>query len=300
MAPTLEQFWIPDALHFSETNGLTRAVIETAAAEAELHLQGAHLASWTPGEKHMPVLFLSSKSQFVPGKAIRGGVPVIFPWFGDRSDGKLGPAHGFARTAQWTVESTGLRGDGAVEIVLVLLPNDITRGFGYDGFEVRYRATIGATLELELETRNTGAAPLVFEEALHSYFAVGDVREVQITGLGGTTFIDKTDGFQRKTLGPEPCRIAKETDQVHLNSQAACTLHDPIWKRRIVIEKFGSDSTVVWNPWIEKAKAMSDMDADEWREMLCIETANAADNAVHLLPGASHKLTARIVVDQAG
>jgi glucose-6-phosphate 1-epimerase len=273
-------------------------VIDTAAAEAELHLQGAHLAHWTP-RGQQPALFLSSKSLFVPGKAIRGGVPVIFPWFGDRSDGRLGPAHGFARTAEWTVERTALRGDGAVEIVLALLPNDITRGFGYDGFELRCRIAIGSTLEMELETRNTGNAPLVFEEALHSYFAVGDVLEVQVTGLEGTTYIDKTDAFKRKTLGDEPFRIAKETDQVHLNSKATCTVHDPTWKRRIVIEKSGSASTVVWNPWSEKARAMSDMDADGWLHMLCIETANAADNSVRLLPGESHQLAARIFVEEA-
>jgi glucose-6-phosphate 1-epimerase len=200
---------------------------------------------------------------------------------------------------EWTVEATALREDGAVEIVLALLPNDGTRGFGFDGFALRYRVTMGSTLELELETRNTGDAPLVFEEALHTYFAVGDVREVQVTGLEGTTYIDKTDAFKCKTLGSEPFRIAKETDQVHLNSMATCTLHDPVWKRRIIIEKSGSASTVVWNPWIEKTKAMSDMDADGWLEMLCIETANAADNAVRLLPGESHKLAARIFVDGA-
>jgi glucose-6-phosphate 1-epimerase len=304
MAPTLEQFWIPDALHFSEAHdGLTQAVIGTAAAEAELHLQGAHLAWWTPGGQQ-PVLFLSPKSLFVPGKAIRGGVPVIFPWFGDRvvaidSGGKPSPAHGFARTMEWTVEATAQRDDGAVQIVLALLPNDVTCGFGYDGFELRYRVTIGSTLEMELETRNTGDAPRVFEEALHSYFAVGDVREVQVTGLEGTTYIDKTDGFKRKTLGREPFRMTKETDQVHLNSKATCMLQDPTWKRRIVVEKSGSDSTVVWNPWIDKTRGMSDMDPDGWRDMLCIETANAADNAVHLLPGESHKLAARIFVEEA-
>ena len=118
-----------------------------------------------------------------------------------------------------------------------------------------------------------------------------------VSGLEGTTFIDKTDGFKRKTLGNEPVRIAKETDQVHLSTNATCVIHDPVWNRNIIIEKTGSDSTVVWNPWIDKTKGMSDMAPDGWQNMLCVETANAADNAVHLAPGASHALAAAIRVE---
>jgi glucose-6-phosphate 1-epimerase len=125
---------------------------------------------------------------------------------------------------------------------------------------------------------------------------VGDVQQCSVSGLEGTSYIDKSDGFQRKTQGHEPVRIAKETDEVHVNTQATCVIHDPLWGRRIAIEKSGAASTVVWNPWIEKTKGMSDMAADEWREMICVETANAAENAVHLPPGEFHKTTATIRV----
>jgi glucose-6-phosphate 1-epimerase len=292
------RFDIPGTLRFEDSpGGLIRAVISTPAADAELYLQGAHLAHWTPrGQK--PVLFLSSKSLFTPGKAIRGGVPVIFPWFGDRSDGRAGPAHGFARTTQWAVEDTKYRDDGKVEITLALTPNDTTSALGYSHFYLRYRVTVGTVLEMELETRNDGGEPLTYEGALHTYLAVGDVREASVTGLEGTIYIDKTDGFKRKTLGREPMRIAKETDGVHLDIEGSCSVHDPVWKRRILVEKSGSRSTVVWNPWVEKTKGMSDMDADGWTGMLCIETANAADNAVTLSPGASHKMAAAIRLEQ--
>lgn len=186
--------------------------------------------------------------------------------------------------------------DGRVEITLALTPNDGTRGFGFSAFSLRFRATIGATLEMELETRNDSPEQLTYEEALHTYFAVGDVQQCSVSGLEGTSYIDKTDGFQRKTQGHEPVRIAKETDQVHVNTQATCVIHDPLWGRRIAIEKSGAASTVVWNPWIEKTKGMSDMAPDEWREMICVETANAAENAVHLPAGESHKTTATIRV----
>jgi len=291
------QFDIPNALHFEDSpGGLVRGVISTSVAKADLYLQGAHLTHWTPRGQR-PVVFVSPQSLFTPGKAIRGGVPVIFPWFGPRSDGKPGPAHGFARTIEWAIERTKLLDDGTVEITLALSPNATTRSFGYAGFRLRFRIMIGSELQMELETRNEANEPLTYEEALHTYFAVADIRQASVSGLEGTTYIDKTDGFKRKKLGAEPVRIAKETDQVHLSTNATCVIHDPVWNRNIVIEKTGSDSTVVWNPWIDKTKGMSDMGPDGWQKMLCVETANAADNAVHLAPGASHALTAAIRVE---
>lgn len=293
----MTQFDIPNALRLEEVpGGLVRVVVSTPAAEASLYLQGAHLTHWTP-RRHRPVLFLSPKTLFTPGKAIRGGVPIIFPWFGPRSDGKPGPAHGFARTIEWTVEAARLHDDGKLQITLALSPNDVTRGFGYAGFHLRFSVTIGAQLEVELEACNDSNETLTYEEALHAYFAIGDIHQASISGLEGTTYIDKTDGFKRKTVGGEPIRITKETDQVHLNTRAGCVVHDPVWNRRIIIEKAGSDSTVVWNPWVDKTKGMADMAPDSWKEMICVETANAADNAVRLLPGASHKLTASIRVE---
>jgi len=275
---------------------LVRAAVSTPAADAEVYLQGAHVTHWTP-RGHRPVLFVSPKSLFAPGKPIRGGIPVIFPWFGPRGDGKPGPAHGFARSMEWVIEGTRLRDGGNVEITLALAPNEVTRGFGYDGFHARFRVTAGSELELELEIRNDTRETLIYEEALHTYFAIADISKASVSGLEGTTYIDKTDGFKRKELGNHPVRVAKETDQVHLNAKGACVVHDPVWNRRIIVEKSGSDSTVVWNPWIDKTKGMADMAPDDWKEMICVETANAADNAVHLPAGASHKLAARIRVE---
>lgn len=296
-AELANRFAIPDALRFEDAPGeLARAVISTPAAEAEVYLHGAHLVHWAPRGQR-PVLFLSPKSLFAPGKAIRGGVPIIFPWFGPRGDGKPGPAHGFARSMEWTIEGAKLCSGGNVEITFTLAPNDATRGFGYSAFHLCFRLTIGRELEMELEVRNDGQAPLTCEEALHTYFAIGDIRQVSVSGLEGTAYIDKTDGFKRKKLGNESVLIAKETDQVHLSTQATCVVHDPVWNRRIVVEKSGSESTVVWNPWIDKTKGMSDMAQGGWQEMICVETANAADNTVHLSPGASHKLTASIRVE---
>lgn len=296
-AELAHQFNLPNALGFEDVQGgLVRAVVNTPAAEAEIYLHGAHVTGWKPRGQR-PVLFLSSESLFSAGKAIRGGIPIIFPWFGARTDGKSGPAHGFARTMEWTLEGTHLRDDGDVEITLGLAPNDSTRAFGYADFALGYRITVGLTLGVELVVHNCGSTPLVYEEALHTYFAVGDIHHAWISGLEGTLFIDKTDGFKRKEVGHETIRIARETDQVHLNTRAKCVVHDGKWDRRIVVEKNGSDATVIWNPWAEKANAMSDMGPGEWQNMICVESANAADNAVHLAAGASHKLTALIRVE---
>lgn len=293
----VNQFSIPNALRFENApGGLVRGIVSTAAAEAEIYLQGAHVTHWTPRAQR-PVLFVSPASLFAQGKAIRGGVPIIFPWFGPRSDGKPGPVHGFARTMEWTVDATKLHEDGRVEISLALAPNDAARSFGYDAFHLRFRVTVGSALTMVLETRNVGTDPLTYEEALHTYLAVGDVSQVSVSGLEHTTYIDKTDGFKRKSAGIEPIRFAKETDQVHLSTKATCVIHDPVWGRNIIVEKKGSDSTVVWNPWIEKTKSLSDMPSDGWKEMVCVETANAADNAVHLLPSESHQLAALIRVE---
>jgi glucose-6-phosphate 1-epimerase len=246
--------------------------ISTPDAEAEIYTQGAHLTRWTPRGQR-PVIFTSSRSLFVPGKAIRGGVPIIYPWFGPR-EGQ--PMHGFARTSEWKVENLAA---GTAELSLS---------------QLRFRVSVGLTLGMELEVHNDSNEPLTFEEALHTYFAVGDIHQVSVTGLENTAYIDKADGCREKRRDSAPVRIAKETDEVYLNTRAACVIDDPAWSRRITIEKTGSESTVVWNPWIEKSKTMSDLDPEEWRGMLCVETANVASNAITLAAGATHKMTVRV------
>jgi len=139
----------------------------------------------------------------------------------------------------------------------------------------------------------------VFEEALHTYFAIGDIRQSSIAGLQGTEYLDKTDGFKRKRVESELIRFAKETDQVHVNTQSKCVIEDPAWSRRVEIEKSGSNSTVVWNPWSEKASAMADLGSDVWTEFVCVESGNIGENAVTLAPGESHKMTVAIRVASA-
>lgn len=286
-ASTTERFGLGDILRTEETpGGLTRVAIAGPEADAAVYLQGAHIAEWTPRGQR-PVLFTSSRSRFERGIPIRGGVPIAFPWFGPRADGVAGPLHGYARITEWKIESAQVRPDGAVELLFGMT--------GEEGFQLQFRAAFGTALEMELTVRNEAASALRFEEALHTYFAVSDVRQVSIDGLAGTTCIDKTAGGARRECSG-PIRIAKETDQVHLNTDSRCDIVDPGANRTIVVEKSGSQTTVVWNPWIEKCKTLADMAPDEWTGMVCVETANALENAVVVPAGGVHRMQAVIRV----
>ena len=178
--------------------------------------------------------------------------------------------------------------------VLELVSDEATRALFPHDVRVSLEVVVGSSLSLALTVRNTGPLPLPFEEALHTYLAVSDVRQCRVSGLEGTAFVDKTAAGARRPGEPAPIVVAAETDRVYLGTEAAVTVEDAAWARRIVVSKTGSRTTVVWNPWVAKAKAMPDFGDDEWPGMLCVETANAVEDAVTLAPGASHTMTATI------
>ena len=275
--------------------GLPRLAVNSSIAAAHIYLQGAQITHFQPAGK-TPALFLSASSLFKPGKAIRGGVPVIFPWFGPRDSTIGAPMHGFARTMNWSVKSVACAADDSVTATFCLSASDTTRAQWPHDFSLRYQITVGAALQMCLAVENKSAEPFPFEEALHTYLAVRDVRRITLTGLAGSEFIDKVDHFTRKRQDEAPIRITGETDRVYLHTRDACVLDDPTPGQRIVVEKDGSETTVVWNPWIAKAAAMADFGDDEWRRMLCIETANAGENTVTLAPGATHLMEAVVRV----
>jgi glucose-6-phosphate 1-epimerase len=290
------RFSVEGAVRFEEgPGGLTRLWVDTTEGQAEIYLQGAHVARWQPATAVHPVLFMSDKSQFAPGKPIRGGVPVVFPWFGDRSDGLPGPAHGFARTLPWEVVAT-IRFAKGVGVSFKLLPSQTTRDLGFDDFVAIYEVVVGPTLELKLTVQNVGDAPLTIGEALHAYFAVSDIHQVEVSGLEGAEYLDKVDGMKRKRQ-EAAIRFAGETDELHVNTTVPVTIHDPGWRRRVVIEKRGSASTVVWNPWTEKAGRLTDLGEEAWPHFVCVEPANAAENAVTVQPGAVHVMSAKVSIE---
>lgn len=272
--------------------GLTRAVVRAAGGEAHVYLHGAHVTHFQPANQR-PVLFVSERSMFAADKPIRGGVPICFPWFGAGGT----PMHGFARLMDWTVESAQANADGSVSLTLALHSSDKTHALWPHDFIARFTARIGRELEMTLAVTNSSSAPFRFEEALHSYFAVADVRNIAIRGLEGATYLDKTDNLKPKHLGKEPLRFAGETDSMLLNTTASCTIDDPGNHRRIRIAKDGSNATVVWNPWIDKARVMADFGDEEWPRMVCVETCNVGDNAVTLDAGKTHTMRATLSVE---
>lgn len=270
------------------------ARIANAHAEVTLVLQGAHVLNFQP-RGHQPVLWASNRSHFAPGRPIRGGIPVCWPWFGAHPADPGKPGHGFARTAQWEVESTGAGEDGSTRIELGLADNPATLALWPYPFGLRLIAMVGSHLQLELRVRNRGTQAFTCSGALHSYFSVSDAAAIAIGGLEGNAYLDKVNGGQQRQEGP--VRIAAETDRVYLDTAAECRILDPGMGRCIRIAKQGSRTTVVWNPWIAKAARLEDFGDEEYRAMVCVETANAPPDLIAVPPGGEHCLRAAIRVE---
>ena len=298
-----DAFGLPGVLSFAPHGELLCAEIATPAATAVLALQGAHLVSWKPAGQ-APVLFLSERSEFLVGRAIRGGIPVIWPWFGARSNAvspapassPKSPSHGLARTSLWRLRFAALSGED-LHLSLSLEPSPETRSLGFDAFRLVYQLVVGRSLSLRLTVGNDGPEPLRFEEAFHSYFAVQDVQQAQVHGLENTEYLDKRDDLRRKREGTQPLQLSATTDRIYLATERPCTIEDTPGKRRLAIEKSHSRSTVVWNPWAELARDLSDMAPDGWRSMLCVETANVGEEAITLNPGEAHTMTTSVRVE---
>jgi glucose-6-phosphate 1-epimerase len=274
---------------------LTKVVITSPKATGEIYLHGAHVSAFQPAGKQ-PVIWMSGKSMFQDSKPIRGGVPICFPWFGPRAGDPKAPAHGFARLRDWSLESVVSKPTGEVLVVMSLKSDDATRAIWPHDFEAWHTVTMGDALEMKLDIKNTSEQSIRFDKALHTYFAVGDIKQTTVEGLHNVTYLDKVGEVQTRQQTDPLVRFTGETDRVYLDTQAACIINDPVMKRKIEVAKSGSNATVVWNPWIAKAKAMPDFGDDEWLGMLCVESVNALKHAVELAPGATHSMTAKVRV----
>jgi glucose-6-phosphate 1-epimerase len=274
-------------------NDLPKVVVTTPQASAEIYLHGAHVTSWVPtGQKE--VIFLSEKAQFQEGKAIRGGVPICFPWFNAKQDDPKAPSHGFVRTKSWELESITQDGD-AIAVSLSTQSDEATKKWWLHNFRASQRITIGTQLKIELIVTNTDNSTLTFEEALHTYYRVGDIREVTIVGLDGTTYQDNTEGNREKLqLGNNT--FTQRTDNAYLNTQHDIEIIDQSLKRRIHIIKQHSNNTVVWNPWEELAKSMADLGDEEWQQFVCVEAANIRASAITLQPEEQHTMAAIVSI----
>jgi glucose-6-phosphate 1-epimerase len=294
------EFGITGVLDFVETeHGLVKARISLDGVTGELYLQGAQVTAWRPPDER-PVLFTSPNSAFAPGRAIRGGIPIVFPWFGASRHMPTAPQHGFARTAMWRLDGVEAAGSGSLTLTLSLDDGDVGSPFWPECFRAIYSVTFAQTLSLRLAVQNRATHPILFEEALHSYFAISDVTEIAISGLAGTIYIDKTDAARRKLQTADLVTITAETDRVYLDTPGQCVIEDRGWRRRIVVEKDGAASSVVWNPRAEKAAAMVDLGDPAWRGMVCVETGNIADDEIRLAADAEHQMSTTILSRRSG
>lgn len=284
-------------IHFeANADGIVVVDIENAAAHARLGLQGAHLMTWAPRTQQEPVIWLSSAAKVARGKSIRGGVPVCWPWFGPHATQTGFPAHGFARTVPWELVDVQVPTPPTTRLIFSLPMTSIPRAQWPHATALELRMDIGAALVCELITRNQSDAPIVIGDALHTYFAVGDVRTIEVRGLDGITYMDKVGtAANRQQAGA--ITVAGEVDRIYLGTSGECTIEDPTWQRRIRIAKRGSNTTVVWNPWSEKAAKMGDLGEQGYLGMVCVESANAADDVVTIPPGGEHRLWVRYSVE---
>lgn len=280
----------PGRVSFLDGQGeLPMLEVTTAWGTAEIYLHGAHVTRFKKHGEH-PLLFVSQCSRFTEGQPIRGGVPIVLPWFGPRES--MGQ-HGFARVKTWELKEFVPAPDGSVSVRFHL--PDCPEAASFPPFSADYIVTVSDTLTLQLLVKNLAAnEPLVFENCLHSYFEIGDINSVAIAGLKDATYLDKVANFSQKTESADVIRISSELDRIYLNTTEPVEIRDPNLGRTIRIEKSGSLSTVVWNPWIAKSQQMPDFANDEYQRLVCVESGNVSSNEISLPPGQTSTLSVKI------
>jgi D-hexose-6-phosphate mutarotase len=284
---SLQQFEIPGHVTLARGNGdLPKVNIATARSTAEIYLHGAHVTGFQK-QGEPPLLFLSTRSHFAPDQPIRGGVPICFPWFGNRDQE---PSHGFVRMTEWRLVKTSSTPAGTVTLTFALPP--IRARAAWNGLRTEFVVTVADTLTMELTTTNAaGGETPVIENCLHTYFHVGDIAQISLAGLQGQSFDDFAAGAAgiRKQEDDPVLRITRETNRVYPDTTGPVEIRDEKLKRIIRVEKFNSRSTVVWNPWTTQ-KLPDDFDPAEHQTMVCVESGNVKQNKLSLPPGKTANL----------
>ncbi|MBN1981163.1 MAG: D-hexose-6-phosphate mutarotase [Chitinivibrionales bacterium] len=275
------------------------ADVSTSSATATVSLYGGQVLKFKPAGCH-EVLWVSKKSFFEKGKAIRGGIPVCWPWFGPHPIDRGLSQHGFVRTAQWEMVEATYSGGASENVRLVLrcCSEEMTPKSWPYHCTLNLVVVIGQTLDVRLETHNLHTTPLVISAGLHSYFTVGDIAQVRVAGVDGAAYIDSADEKKIK-IQNGPLVIGTETDMDFCGVDGGCTITDPVLRRILVVNKTNSKATVVWNPWKEKAHSMKDMDDEEYKSMICIEAVNAFTDVVVVAPHSTQSLATAISVKPA-
>jgi len=286
----LGRYVIDGELQFSESgHGFIFAEINNARAHATISTYSGQVLSFRPKDSQDDLLFISDKAYYEDGKAIKGGIPVCWPWFGADPENPDRPAHGFVRNRQWQVTGSESLSDGSTKIVMSMTDNDATRALWPHPFRLDIEITVGDSLKVELVTHNTGNDSVTISQALHTYFRVGDIRKVSVLGLDGIQYLDKTNDSARMTQSG-PVTVCGEVDRIYIDVTGDLTIDDSSLGRKIIIASSGCSTAVVWNPWVGIAASMADLDDDDYQRMLCVETANAGPDKVEIAAGEAHRL----------
>ena len=271
--------------------------IRHGAAELLISQQGAQVLSYQH-DGQPPLIWLSEQATYQRGQSVRGGVPVCWPWFGDLSrnppavqalvaEPSSAPFHGGVRSLDWQLRLLAPDAEGiSLEFAC---PPDASAAHWPAALELELHIRLDQRLRISLLSHNRGSQPLTISQALHSYFAVSDIRQVEVEGLADCRYIETLEDWQERQQSG-PLSFTGETDRIYQELPSRLSIRDPAWQRRICLESHGSHSAVLWNPWIDKAQRLSGFAADAWQRMLCIETANVWDDCLQLAAGASHDL----------
>ena len=276
--------------------GLAMIEVYNNFANATISPYAGQVLSYCPVPLKDDLLFVSERAFFAPGQGIKGGVPICWPWFGADPAGR--PAHGFARSLPWSLLATATLPSGATRVTLGLADDAETRALWPHHFNLLVKVTVGATLGVELITRNAGDEPFLITQGLHTYFRVGDATRVRVLGLEQCSYIDKAAGAKDAVVTQEgPVTVAAEVNRIYESVPPVLTIEDPVMKRRIRISSRHSATCVVWNPWVETARAMADLDDQDYRIMLCVETVNTASEVIGVPGGGEARLAAEYAIE---
>jgi glucose-6-phosphate 1-epimerase len=291
------KYEIENELQFVEIeHGFTYIEINNARAHATISTYSAQVLSYRPKNQKEDLLFVSDKAFYEDGKAIKGGIPVCWPWFGPDPDGMGRPAHGFVRNRQWEVTASESLTDGSTKVVMSLTDSDETRTLWPHPFRLRIEITVSDSLRVALVACNCGDKGVTISQALHTYFHVGDISRVRVSGLDGIEYLDKADNSVRKTQSG-PVIIDGEVDRIYTGVTGELVIEDESLGRKIHIKSEGCSTAVMWNPWIDIAASMADFDDDDYRKMICVETANAGPESIEIVAGGEYRLEAEYTIE---
>jgi glucose-6-phosphate 1-epimerase len=261
--------------------------IQTPVSHATVALHGAQVLTWAPTD-HPPVLYVSPKAKMTPGTPLRGGIPICWPWFGEHPEDSSKPAHGIARTRFWELVSGTLDGKLAT-LVFKLVPDQETKKLFPHDFELTATIRIADKLRVKLKMKNTGQEAYKVSCALHTYLSLGDIDRIQLEGVKGSHYVDKLAEDDVPIYQEKNLQVKGEVDRVY-QSMSSVLIRDLDRYRSVFVDKAGSRSTVIWNPWKEKSKTIKDLPDKAYKEFICVECANAGTDKPTLAPNGSHTI----------